>query len=274
MHEPLEPRRLGRDRRRCLARLDRAVLHRLGVAADRGQRRLQLVADREQERALRLARLRELRREIVERRRERRELGGALDGHRLRDARRARGCGSPRRRAGPGARCGARAGRRRARRARRRRARRAAGCRRTASSARASRSSVAAGRTAGRSRCARRRRAGLPLIVTEPSAGLSCCELRASRSAAARRTCGRASRSAASRSTAPSWFNFESGDDRRVHVLARRDQVGLMRDVAQRRLVDRAPRQHEPDADREPDAEHDDRHDRLEEPRPEARHAA
>ena len=57
MHEPLEPGRLLRDDRGCLARLDRSVLHRLRVAADRGQRRLQLVADRKQELALRLTSL-------------------------------------------------------------------------------------------------------------------------------------------------------------------------------------------------------------------------
>ena len=71
----------------------------LGVAADRGQRRLQLVADREQERPLGLARVLELRGHLVERPRERGQLGRALDRHRLGRARPRRGCGSPRRRA-------------------------------------------------------------------------------------------------------------------------------------------------------------------------------
>ena len=81
--EPLEPPRLGGDGRRRLPRVDRAVLDRLRVAADRGQRRLQLVADREQEVPLRLLRLPELRGEVVERDGERRDLGGSLDRHRL-----------------------------------------------------------------------------------------------------------------------------------------------------------------------------------------------
>ena len=56
----------------------------LGVAADRGQRRLQLVADREQEVPLALARDGELLRHLVERLRERGELGRALLGQRRR----------------------------------------------------------------------------------------------------------------------------------------------------------------------------------------------
>ena len=51
-HEPLEPAALRRDHARRLARLERAFAETFRVAADRRQRRLQLVADREQERAL------------------------------------------------------------------------------------------------------------------------------------------------------------------------------------------------------------------------------
>src|ERR1700730_8918315 len=62
--------------------------------------------------------------------------------------------------------------------------------------------------------------------------------------------------------------------DRRVDVLARRDQIGLVRDVEQRRLVNCTPCEHETHSDREPDAEADDEHDRQRQPRAEALHAA
>ena len=65
--ESPEPLGLGGDRLRRLLGADRPVAQRLRVAGDRGQRRLQLVADREQERALRLARPGELLGEVVER---------------------------------------------------------------------------------------------------------------------------------------------------------------------------------------------------------------
>ena len=81
--QALEPPRLGRHGRRRLPRVDGAVLDGLRVAADRGQRRLQLVADREEEVPLRLLRPAELRGELVERDGEGRDLGGALDRHRL-----------------------------------------------------------------------------------------------------------------------------------------------------------------------------------------------
>ena len=54
-NEPLEPACLERDDAGRLARLERAVREPLGVAADRRERRLQLVADREQEIAFRFA---------------------------------------------------------------------------------------------------------------------------------------------------------------------------------------------------------------------------
>ena len=76
--EPLEPPRLEEDRPRSLVGAERALAEALGVAADRGERRLQLVADREQEVALALARGRELRRHLVEGLRQRRELARAL----------------------------------------------------------------------------------------------------------------------------------------------------------------------------------------------------
>src|SRR4030081_3143295 len=59
-----------------------------------------------------------------------------------------------------------------------------------------------------------------------------------------------------------------------LHVLADRDQVGLVRDITQCRLVDRSPGQHESDRDCEPDAKRDNQDDRLEEPRAQTRHAA
>ena len=59
--------------------VDDAVGEPLGVAADRGQRRLQLVADREEERALGVLGAVQLLRELVERGRELAELGRALD---------------------------------------------------------------------------------------------------------------------------------------------------------------------------------------------------
>ncbi len=81
--EPLQPSRLGGDGRRRLARVDRAVLDRLRIAANRGERCLELVADREQEVPLRLLCLPELCGEVVERDGEGRDLGGSLDRHRL-----------------------------------------------------------------------------------------------------------------------------------------------------------------------------------------------
>ena len=93
--EPLEPPRLGGDGRRRFSRVHGAVLDRLGIAADRGERRLQLVADREEEVPLGLLRLPELRGELVEGAGERRDLGCTLDRHRLwmRAAREAPGRG-------------------------------------------------------------------------------------------------------------------------------------------------------------------------------------
>ena len=82
--EPLEPPCLLADRRRSLVAGEHAVLEPLGVAADRRQRRLQLVADREQEVALRLARLVELCGHVVEGLRQHRELGRAAERHRIR----------------------------------------------------------------------------------------------------------------------------------------------------------------------------------------------
>ena len=54
--EPFEATRLDRDRPGSLVRLEGAVGQALRVAADRGQRRLELMAHREQEVALGLAR--------------------------------------------------------------------------------------------------------------------------------------------------------------------------------------------------------------------------
>ena len=76
--EPLEPLRLLDDDRRRLRDRHHAVEERLAVAADRGQRRLELVADREQERALGVLRAVEVVGELVEALGERGDLGRAL----------------------------------------------------------------------------------------------------------------------------------------------------------------------------------------------------
>ena len=75
--------RLALDHLAGALRRDDAVGEALGVAADRGQRRLQLVADREQERALGVLGVAELLRELVERRRELAELRRSLDRERI-----------------------------------------------------------------------------------------------------------------------------------------------------------------------------------------------
>ena len=85
-----EPGRLG---------LEHAVLERLRVAADRGQRRLQLVADREEEGALGVLCLLELGREVVERRSRASRPPAARRRAAARAARPPRARGSPRRRA-------------------------------------------------------------------------------------------------------------------------------------------------------------------------------
>ena len=64
--QALQARRLAADDRRGLPRLDGAVLDPLGVAADRGERGAQVVGDREQHRALGVAREGELLRHAVE----------------------------------------------------------------------------------------------------------------------------------------------------------------------------------------------------------------
>ncbi len=83
-HQPLEALALERDHRGALVDADRAVAQRLRVAADRGQRRLQLVADGEQERALALAGRLKLRLHVVEGLRQIGDLFRPGDGDRLR----------------------------------------------------------------------------------------------------------------------------------------------------------------------------------------------
>ena len=142
--EPLQPLRLGDDRRGRLVGGQRALVQTFRVAADGGQRRLQLVADREQERLLRLASLGELDRDLVEALGQERELARALhrDGRLVR--RRRRGRASPPRRAAPAGRWRGRAGTRSAPRAPRPRPRRRSGPRR-AGARQSSSSSPAAG---------------------------------------------------------------------------------------------------------------------------------
>ena len=89
---------------RRLVGLERAVGEPLGIAADRGQRRLQLVADREQEVALGLARGRQLLGHLVERLARARRARSAPRSAAARAARRRRARGSRRRRGGSGAR--------------------------------------------------------------------------------------------------------------------------------------------------------------------------
>ena len=97
--QPLEPMRLALDHLAGAVGRDDAVGEPLGVAADRGQRRLQLVADGEEEGALGILRAVELLRELVEGGRELAQLGRALD-RELRPGSRPRPAGgSPRRRA-------------------------------------------------------------------------------------------------------------------------------------------------------------------------------
>ena len=53
----------------------------------------------------------------------------------------------------------------------------------------------------------------------------------------------------------------------------RRDEVGLVREILQRRVLHRAPGEDEAEPDRQRDADDDDDSDRLEEPRAETRAA-
>ena len=81
--EPLQATRLQHDRARRLVGVERTVGETLGVAADGGQRRLQLVAHREQEVALGLARRGQLLGHLVERERQRGELARSLGRQRI-----------------------------------------------------------------------------------------------------------------------------------------------------------------------------------------------
>ena len=115
--EALQSLRLADDRRRGLLGGQHSFGEALGIAADRSQRRLQLVADREQERPFRLARLRQRDRDLVEALREQRELARPSTGTSGGRSSRSRGRASPRRRAAPAGRSRVRAGTRSARRA-------------------------------------------------------------------------------------------------------------------------------------------------------------
>ena len=80
--EPLEASRLALDHGAGPRRLEDAVTNAFGVAADRRQRGLELVAHREQERALRVLRPLELGGQVVERAGETGDLRRPLDGER------------------------------------------------------------------------------------------------------------------------------------------------------------------------------------------------
>src|SRR4029079_9370678 len=77
--QPLEATCLALDHESGTGRVDDTVREALGMPADRSQRGLQLVADGEEEGALRILRTVKLLRELVERSRELAELGRALD---------------------------------------------------------------------------------------------------------------------------------------------------------------------------------------------------
>ena len=261
--------RHGRGR---LARVDRAVLDRLGVAADRGERRLQLVADREEEVPLRLLRALQLVDERVERDGERRDLGGAFDRNRL----------------------GMRAARERARRRRDpvdrprdpardeergQRGEQPAGARRDEEPPDVRRQQRRGGALRPeQDEVARVRRTGAPR---------SSSRRRCSVSVPSRRLLVRRAACCARAGTIPDGFEQRSSSCglknglRLVEAVLRhervahraRDQVGLVREVLQRRLLHRAPREDEPEPDRQRDADDDDDADRLEEPRAETRAA-
>jgi len=163
--------------RRDVVGLEGAVLQRLGVAADRGERCLQLVADRQEERQLGLARLRELLRDVVARDREVASSAAPSTGN-------GSGCSATGEAAArlatrcPVVRCAARAGTPRRRRGCRSRARRRAGCTRTATSFRASHSSAAASTNAVPFTWRAAKKNGCPFSDAEPSTGLPCLSAR------------------------------------------------------------------------------------------------
>ena len=82
-NQAFEPRGLDRDRLDRFVHVEGAVCDALGVAADRGERCLQLVADREQELLLGGPRPRQLLRHLVEGPGEAGDLVRTLDRHRL-----------------------------------------------------------------------------------------------------------------------------------------------------------------------------------------------
>ncbi len=83
-HQPPEALGLDGEHVGRLLRAHHPLAQRLGIPADRGQRRLQLVADREEEASLRRASRCELLGELVEGEGERGQLGGTFDRQRLR----------------------------------------------------------------------------------------------------------------------------------------------------------------------------------------------
>ena len=83
-NKPFQPVCLATDGRRRLVHRERIFLEAFRVAANRSQRRLQLVAHGEQERSLSLARALQLLRHFVERKGELRELRRAFSRERFR----------------------------------------------------------------------------------------------------------------------------------------------------------------------------------------------
>ena len=259
--EPLEPLGLDRDGRGRLARFDRTVVERLGVAADCRQRRLQLVTDREQERPLGLAGACQLLREVVERGGERRELGRALDRHRL----------------GP-------------RSAREAPARLRDAADRTRDAARQQQRGRGGERGTGERGDEQGLDEGLPTrgghaLRPQQDEGLGAHTLRREVVVAAADSHRplrrpplreRVSRRLRQGSCVEPVGLVLLGEDRPhgLQVRERRhrdalpgdDQRRLVGDVLQSRLVDGPPREHQAETERQADAQHDDQQDRLEEP--------
>ena len=78
--QPFEPLRLALDHLSCAVWFDHAVAQSFGVTANRSQRRLQLVADREEKRALRVLSVAKFLGQVVERRGKLPQLHRPVDG--------------------------------------------------------------------------------------------------------------------------------------------------------------------------------------------------
>ena len=256
--------RLLRDRRRGRVDLDRPVREPLRVPDHGGERRLQLVTDGEQERALGVAGVLELVRHVVERLGERRELGRALG----RDGARCDTC-------------------------------REALARLDDATERPRDSSCEQERDRGRERDADARRDQQPFQVRTPGCGADNSRAQQherlsgnrpgrvepflpvdrKRSVAAARRAGREElRRPAERRDDDAFVlareershRFEMPERQERLALALGEQISLLRDVLQDRTVDRAARQHGADGERDRRGEEHDDADRSEQLRAQA----